>query len=140
MEELALDVLAHRTTHPVTKRTNYTFGEWDPHRIDTKGTLHPHGAPARFALDALLDLDRLSSKKLMAWRSVDHRRGRRTQRHDADGLVDQRSRSRKGHDPSVNLISLLPKVARQRDAYYERLMTSKPKGLLRTCGVERSQR
>ena len=27
------------------------------------------------------------------------------------------------HDSNVNLISLLPKVARQRDAYYERLMT-----------------
>ncbi len=35
------------------------------------------------------------------------------------------------HDSNVNLISLLPKVARQRDAYYERLMTE-AKGARRT--------
>ena len=37
MNELALDVRAHDHTHPVNKRTNYMFGEWDPHLIDTKG-------------------------------------------------------------------------------------------------------
>jgi len=37
MEELAVDMRSHDHLHPVNKRTNYMFGEWDPHRIDVKG-------------------------------------------------------------------------------------------------------
>ncbi|MGH7201430.1 MAG: hypothetical protein ACREJB_12545, partial [Planctomycetaceae bacterium] len=37
MDELAVDVRAHDHLHPVNKRTNYMFGEWDPHRIDVSG-------------------------------------------------------------------------------------------------------
>src|SRR5436190_4833683 len=32
LDELAIDVRAHDHLHPVNKRTNYMFGEWDPHR------------------------------------------------------------------------------------------------------------
>ncbi|MCH8243147.1 MAG: hypothetical protein IH897_11145, partial [Planctomycetes bacterium] len=37
LDELALDLRAHDHAHPMNKRTNYMFGEWDPHQIDNKG-------------------------------------------------------------------------------------------------------
>lgn len=37
LDEIALDPRAYDFDHPVNKRPNYYFGQWDPHRIDTKG-------------------------------------------------------------------------------------------------------
>ncbi|MFP6765829.1 MAG: hypothetical protein VB858_19520, partial [Planctomycetaceae bacterium] len=37
LSELALDLRAYDHDHPVFKRTNYLFGEWDPHVIDNSG-------------------------------------------------------------------------------------------------------
>jgi hypothetical protein len=37
LEELALDPRAYDFDHPVNKRPNYHFGQWDPHRIDNRG-------------------------------------------------------------------------------------------------------
>ncbi len=127
MEELALDVRAHDHTHPVTKRTNYTFGEWDPHRIDTKGG-YTRFVLRKIVLDALLD-----------WIAQQQKLSEEERYYDAAAVLSgtmlmASSISGSGpesHDSGVNLISLLPKVARQRDAYYERLMTD-AKGARRT--------
>jgi len=118
MEELAIDMRAHDHTHPVTKRTNYTFGEWDPHRIDTKGN-YTRFVVRKIVLDALLD-----------WIAGQQKLNEEERYYDAAAVLSgtmlmASSISGSGpecHDSSVNLISLLPKVARQRDAYYERLM------------------
>src|SRR5579872_4253736 len=37
MDELAYDPRAHDHFHPVNKRPNVLFGEWDPHTIDGRG-------------------------------------------------------------------------------------------------------
>lgn len=37
LEELALDPRAYDFDHPVNKRPNYHFGQWDPHCIDQRG-------------------------------------------------------------------------------------------------------
>ncbi|HEX3869833.1 MAG TPA: hypothetical protein VHV77_05330, partial [Pirellulales bacterium] len=37
LDELALDPRAYDFDHPVNKRPNYHFGQWDPHRIDSRG-------------------------------------------------------------------------------------------------------
>ena len=111
----------------MTKRTNYTFGEWDPHRIDTKGT-YTRFVLRKIVLDALLD-----------WTGQQQRLSLDERYYDAAAVLSgtmlmASSISGAGpesHDSSVNLISLLPKVARQRDAYYERLMTE-AKGARRT--------
>jgi hypothetical protein len=127
MEELALDMRAHDHTHPVTKRTNYTFGEWDPHRIDTKGG-YTRFVLRKIVLDALLD-----------WIAQQQKLSEEERYYDAAAVLSgtmlmASSISGSGpesHDSGVNLISLLPKVARQRDAYYERLMIE-AKGARRT--------
>ena len=37
LDELAFDPRAHDHFHPVNKRPNVLFGEWDPHTIDGRG-------------------------------------------------------------------------------------------------------
>ena len=37
MDELAFDPRAHEHFHPINKRPNVLFGEWDPHTIDNRG-------------------------------------------------------------------------------------------------------
>src|SRR5262249_42731618 len=37
LDELAVDVRAYDHGHPVNRRPNYVFGEWDPHHLDNQG-------------------------------------------------------------------------------------------------------
>jgi len=120
LDELAIDVRAHDHLHPVNKRTNYMFGEWDPHRIDLKGQYR------RFVIRQIL-LDALT-----AWVDGPDARGKREERlFDAAAalcgtMLMASSVSGAGpdsFDSSVTLSSLLPTVARRRDEFYEQLMT-----------------
>src|SRR5262249_58894962 len=54
LDELSLDVRAYDHAHPVYKRTNYTFGEWDPHCLDVSGRYRRFVVRA-IILDALRD-------------------------------------------------------------------------------------
>ena len=118
LEELAVDVRAHDHLHPVNKRTNYMFGEWDPHRIDVKGN-YRRFVIRKIILDALQEwIDGAGS-------------GSRDERlFDAAAalcgtMLMASSISGSGpdsHDSTVSLTSLLPVVARRRDAFYTRLM------------------
>ncbi len=54
LTELSLDVRSHDHLHPVNKRTNYVFGEWDPDEIDTKG-FYRRFIVRRLILTSLLD-------------------------------------------------------------------------------------
>lgn len=118
MDEIACDVRAHDHNHPVYKRTNYMFGEWDPHFIDNKGDFR------RFILRKII-LD-----SLLHWIAE------QTEQSPEESLFDAASvlcgtmlmasaisgAGPETHDSTVTLTSLLPKVARQRDAFYERLL------------------
>jgi hypothetical protein len=127
LEELAVDVRAHDHTHPVTKRTNYTFGEWDPHRIDTKGR-YTRFVVRKIVLDSLL-----------SWMADQKKLNAEERLYDASAVLTgtmlmASAISGSGpqtFDSNVNLVTLLPRVARQRDAFYERLMVS-AKGTRRT--------
>lgn len=52
MEELAVDVRAYDHSHPANSRTNYLFGEWDPHHLDSKGR-HCRFVVRQLVLDGL---------------------------------------------------------------------------------------
>lgn len=119
LDELAVDVRAHDHTHPVNKRTNYMFGEWDPHQIDTDGR-YRRFVVRKIILDALL-------------RWIDERQdevSRDELLYDTSAvlcgtILMASAISGSGpdaHDSSVTLTSLLPKVARQRDMFYARLL------------------
>lgn len=118
MDELAVDLRAHDHIHPANKRTNYLFGEWDPHQIDIKGH-YRRFVVRKVILDALLD-----------WASKQKRVDPEEVLFDIAAvlcgtILMASSISGDGpecHDSNVTLGSLLPRVARQRDEFYLRLV------------------
>ncbi|MCA8992218.1 MAG: hypothetical protein KDA88_09585 [Planctomycetaceae bacterium] len=121
LDELCCDQRAHDHMHPVNKRTNYLFGEWDPHQINTKGYYHRF-VVRKLIMDALVD-----------W--VDHpksRANREERLFDAAAalcgtMLMASSISGAGpdtHNSTISLTNLLPLVARRRDIFYARLMDS----------------
>ena len=87
MDEMAVDPRAHDHLHPANKRTNYLFGEWDPHLQDVSGR-YRRFIIRKIILDALLAW--LSTQKRVAQRRIAVRRRRGAVRHHSDGVVDQR--------------------------------------------------
>ncbi len=118
MDELALDVRAYDHGHPVYKRTNYTFGEWDPHCLDVSGRFR------RFVIRSII-LDALRDWIAQAEKVPQDERIREASAVLAGTMLMASSVSGSGpdtHDSNVSLTSLLPKIARQRDAFYARLL------------------
>lgn len=118
MDELCLDVRAHDHLHPVNKRTNYMFGEWDPELIDTKGYYR------RFVIRSII-LD-----SLLEWLHTDNGTSAEERLFDSSAVLAgtilmASSISGSGpqtYDSDVSLTSLLPTVARQRDSFYQTLL------------------
>lgn len=118
LDELALDPRAHDHSHPVNKRTNYLFGEWDPHQIDIRGR-YRRFVIRRVIIDSLLD-----------WQKKQKRVAEEEVLFDMAAVLcgtilmasaisgDGPER----HDSNVTLTSLLPRVARQRDRFYAWLL------------------
>lgn len=118
LDELAIDLRAHDHLHPANKRTNYMFGEWDPHVIDVQGNYR------RFVIRKII-IDALQE-----WIDGEGPKGREERLFDAAAalcgtMLMASAISGAGpetHDSSVSLSTLLPVVARRRDAFYDRLM------------------
>jgi hypothetical protein len=118
MSELAVDVRAYDHLHPVNKRTNYIFGEWDPHVIDNSGFYR------RFVIRNII------LQALLSWIDRDDGTPREERLFDASAVLcgtilmaSAISGSGPGtHDSAVSLSHLLPKVARQRDLFYAHLL------------------
>ncbi len=118
MDEMALDPRAHDHLHPANKRTNYLFGEWDPHLLDVSGRYR------RFIIRKII------MDALLAWLATQKRGPKEEALFDAGAVLCGTmlmasaisGSSPETHDSSVTLTSLLPKVAHQRDAYYNQLM------------------
>lgn len=117
LDELALDLRAYDHLHPVTKRTNYPFGEWDPDIVDADGYFR------RFVVR------RVIFQGLAEW--IDEGPGdpRDRLRDAADVLggtiLMAAAVSGAGpgaHGSDVSLLTMLPDIAARRDAYYDRLM------------------
>ena len=119
MQELAIDMRAHDHLHPVNKRTNYMFGEWDPHQINLDGRY------TRFVLRKII------VDALVQWIEGEQPDVPREERlFDAAAalagtMLMASSISGSGpetHDSTVSLTTLLPHVARRRDEFYRRLI------------------
>lgn len=118
LSELALDVRAHDHLHPVNKRTNYVFGEWDPDQIDTKG-YYRRFVIRRLILDSLVDWvaqEKSSSAKERLFDASVVLCGTILMASAISGSGPQT------YDSGVSLTTLLPIVARQRDHFYETLL------------------
>lgn len=121
MAELALDPRAFDHAHPATQRPGYQFGEWDPHLIDNQGYYR------RFILRPII-LD-----ALVEWRGGDPGGAA----PPADEALFESAAALAGtillasgvsgagpdsHGSDVNLATLIPRIARCRDQFYEGLL------------------
>lgn len=115
LEEVSLDPRAYDFDHPVNKRPNYHFGQWDPHAID------PRGRYRRFVLVGVT-LDALLGRV-----EGDSRLPREELLDEAASVLAGVMLMASGisgsgpdtHDSSVTLSNLVPRIARYRDAFYE---------------------
>ncbi len=126
MDELAVDPRAYDHGHPVNRRPNYLFGEWDPHLIDNKG--HYRRFVVRQAvLDALLariarptpahrDLQALREALLFEAAAVLAGTILMASGVCGDGPT--------AHDSDARLATLVPDVARFRDTFYGHLLNT----------------
>jgi hypothetical protein len=121
LDELALDPRSYDFAHPVDKRPNYCFGEWDPHHIDNKGfyrrfvlrqvtleglllrTFDTVGAPALPAEELLFEAGAVLAGIMLM----------------ASGISGFGPGA---HDSTVTLSTLMPRVVRVRDAFYTQLL------------------
>ncbi len=128
LRELAIDPRAYDFEHPVNKRPNYHFGQWDPHAIDNRGLYYRFVIP-QVTLDAIL-----SRFSLRAMRSIPR-----------DELITEAAAVLAGtilmaagvsgsgpetFDSTVSLGDIVQSIARYRDSFYEmcfaQLTTSNP--------------
>jgi hypothetical protein len=120
IDELALDPRAYDHNHPVNRRPNYVFGEWDPNHFDRDGR-YRRLIVRQELLDALLDRlagvpPPLGQQRLFEQSVV-----------LAGTLLMAAAVSGWGpgaHDSSVSLGTLIPDIARVRDQFYAEILRS----------------
>jgi hypothetical protein len=117
LDELAIDPRAYDFDHPANKRPNYHFGQWDPHHIDNKGR-YRRFVVQQVTLDALkrrlTDTAEIPPDELLQEAAAVL----------AGTILMASGISGEGpgtFDSTVTLSKLLPKIARYRDEFYERL-------------------
>jgi hypothetical protein len=122
LDEMALDPRAYDHNHPVNRRPNYVFGEWDPHHIDKDGR-YRRFVVRPVTLEGLLE---------RAERTPDRDRGEllfEAAAVLAGTILMAAGISGAGpssHDSFTTLSTLMPKIARYRDAFYVRLLETRP--------------
>ncbi len=122
LDEFALDARAYDHGHPVNRRPNYVFGEWDPYHLDNQGRYRRYVA-RKITLDGLLDRveqpsplsrdERLTEAAAVLAGTVLMAAG-----VGGSGPTD--------HDSATTLGTLIPRIARYRDAFYDQLLEKMP--------------
>ena len=128
LDELCLDPRSYDFDHPVNKRPNYQFGQWDPHVIDNRGR-YRRFVLQQVALDALRE--RVASSGDISLEDA---------RYEASavlaGIILMASgisgNGPTAHDSSATLSNLLPRIASYRDDFYANLLAK--------CKGERGKR
>ncbi len=123
MQELALDPRAFDFDHPVNRRPNYHFGQWDPHHIDNKGR-YRRFVVQQVTIDALLTRIELSEEGRKDELLTEAAAALAGTMVMASGISGSGPDS---HDSTTTLTTLLPGIAAYRDEFYERLIEQMPK-------------
>ena len=115
LEELALDPRAYDFDHPVNRRPNYQFGQWDPHLIDNSGFYR------RFVLQQVT-IDGIMERLLHPEEDLSHEEILTEGATVLAGTILMGSGiSGEGpttHDSETSLSTLLPHIAAYRDRFY----------------------
>ncbi|HLJ94300.1 MAG TPA: hypothetical protein VKU02_14020, partial [Gemmataceae bacterium] len=118
LDELAIDPRAYDHGHPVNRRPNYVFGEWDPHHLDGQSRYRRYVA-RKLILDALLDrVERAEagSRSEMLFEAAAVLAGTMLMATGTSG------NSPATHDSFTTLATLMPRIARYRDSFYANLL------------------
>ena len=118
MEELAIDPRSYDFDHPVNKRPNYQFGQWDPHCIDNKG-FYRRFIIQQVTIDALLcrvETNGEIDKNELLGEAAAALAGVILMSSGVSGWGPE------AHSSDVTLSKLLPKIAAFRDDFYEELL------------------
>lgn len=119
LDELAVDPRAYDHNHPVNRRPNYLFGEWDPHLLDSKG-MYRRFVVRQCVLDAMMQKPRESQNPEVLTEASAVLAGTILM---ASGFSGE---GPTWHDSDVKLGNLAPKIARYRDMYYQKLLDTLP--------------
>ena len=118
LDELAMDPRAYDFDHPVNKRPNYLFGQWDMNHLDNSGR-SGRFVLQQVALDAMLE--RLNHREGLPRKEVLFEEAAVLAGTMLMGSGVSGNRP-DAHDSTVTLATLLPKIAAYRDAFYEQLL------------------
>jgi hypothetical protein len=122
LDEFAFDPRGYDFGHPADKRPNFCFGEWDPHHLDNQGRFRRYVA-RQVTLDALL-------ARAQSARDIDPEEALYEAGCVLAGTVLMAAgvtgRAPQAHDSSVTLSTLVPRIARYREAFYAQLLSSVP--------------
>jgi len=119
LDELAVDPRAYDHAHPLNRRPNQVFGEWDPHHLDNQGRYRRY-VVRQVTLDALLS--RVAHPGELAGEEVLFEAAAVL----ACTILMATGISGAGpdtHDSSTSLASLLPRIARYRETFYAQLLS-----------------
>ncbi|HBO42895.1 MAG TPA: hypothetical protein DD670_02965, partial [Planctomycetaceae bacterium] len=122
LDELALDPRAYDFDHPVHRRPNYQFGQWDPHQIDNRG-YYRRFIVQQMTLDAIVE--RIEHRGRLARREVVFEGAAVL----AGTILMGSGISGDGpgrHDSNTTLATLLTHIAEYRDDFYKRLFQRVP--------------
>ncbi len=118
LDEFAVDLRAYDHGHPVNRRPNYVFGEWDPHQIDNKGHYRRYVA-RQITLDGLMSrLEQPSERSHdeLLFEAASVLAGTVLMATGISGWGPET------HDSSATLAVLMPGIARYRDQFYQQLL------------------
>ncbi len=118
LDELAMDPRAYDFDHPVNKRPNYHFGQWDPHHMDLQGR-YRRFVVQQVTLDVLLERVERPGELPPGEVLVEAAAvlcGTMLMASGTSGSGPD------AHDSTTTLSGLLPRIAGYRDAFYERFI------------------
>lgn len=120
LEEIALDPRAYDFDHPVNRRPNHHFGQWDPRHIDASG-FYTRFVIQQITLDALLtrcECDDCPAEQAdeRLYEAAAVLAGTMLMASGTSGDSPGR------HDSTVTLSTLLPHIAAYRDDFYDQLL------------------
>src|SRR3984893_1373581 len=122
LDEFAIDPRAYDHAHPLNRRPNQVFGEWDPHHIDNQGRYRRY-VSRQITLDALLsrveERGTLPGDEIL-FEAAAALAGTMLMATGVSGAGPET------HDSSTSLATLLPRIARYRAAFYAALLAKVP--------------
>jgi len=121
LQELAFDPRAYDFNHPVNRRPNYHFGQWDPSHIDNQGR-YRRFVVQQVTLDSLLSRPQGSlSEEDWLFEAAATLAGTILMASAISG------RGPETHSSETSLAGMLPDIAAVRDDFYNALLTSSSK-------------